>query len=209
MDECPDNTGSGSCITLSELISTTSPRFAKISTIHFLPGIHTSSVSGWIHFVKHSTNITILGEISTCSPVCSVTVDCREVKIGFAFTSFLSVKIANIHISHCGFYCQDLLEFQGLYGSNYPDCRLDMRITASVLLANVVQIELSSLTINRSSGYGILIMPVSRVKHYDKQQFFKARNIILVQNSAVTESNWNFTSKERSIGGNITSCSKP
>ena len=65
VEKCPSGIPQRACITISDMVTGNSGGFIvnETDSVHFLPGLHVPTVSGWIVFEKYMHNVSIIGEV--------------------------------------------------------------------------------------------------------------------------------------------------
>lgn len=188
--ECPEYAPSQQCITLTDMISSSSASvyYETNSTIHFLVGTHTPTLSGWIAIGSEVQNLSIVGETST-NPDHRPVIQCNSSTIGFVLSGITPLKLNNLDIINCGFNTSEI-PYEILDPYIVAEAKiLNTYSTTAIFSAEIL--NLHNLVIIGSKGFGLVVIEVSQ-------------NLIIA-NSTFAESNRDSVQDRNLIleGGNV------
>ena len=160
-------------MTLSDIAANNSKYFRSNTEIFFLPGVHNiiSQVDTWIGmteelglppFYKHTVfNISLTVKNAEPTFGCSnnhcytnslesAIINCSGANVGFAFHGVFNLTISGLKIVHCGANVTKLSESYWYYA--FPQ----ESVFASLFLHRVGKLMLSDITVEHSTGFGLL-----------------------------------------------------
>ena len=168
-------------MTLSDIAANNSKYFRSNTEIFFLPGVHNiiSQVDTWIggltsfYMFKYTvSNISLTVKNARPKFGCSnnhcynnslesAIIDCSGTNVGFAFRGVSNLTISGLKIVHCGANVTKL--------SRYPP--LQASVFTSLFLQHVRNIILWDITVEHSTGFGLLVLDSTEGVTVDKCTF--------------------------------------
>ena len=178
--ECPGGTLRQQCITLTDMISSTSIYYKTNSTIHFLPGTHTPTLSGWIAIGPEVQNLSIVGE-TDYTPV----ILCNSSTIGFVLSGITPLQLTNLEIINCGFNTSQIPN-EIIDPYIVKEARaLNTYSTIAIFRAEVLQLR--NLVIIGSKGFGLVLVEVSQDLRIANSTFADSNKDSLQDNNLIVE----------------------
>ena len=143
------------CHTLSHYLESTTQYFASNTRISFLPGVHeVDKTPGW--HIKDVSNLTLAGyNVFSSHDACSAKIVCVK-PATLIFQNAVNLVIKHLSIIYCGLPLRPFDGFDGLGSS------------AAVHLVDITSLKLLSISVENSTGYGIVgsnILGNSSVSH--------------------------------------------
>ena len=134
--------------------------FPSHTTVVFLSGTHRMG-GGRRVVVRDVENVTLLGETGA-------RVECERERAGFVFMNVTGLRLEGLRFSQCGLNLEQQLvqEAQTVQTRSFEILTAHER--AALFVVNVQELSLDSVTVENSSGYGILginILGESSIRH--------------------------------------------
>ena len=146
-DDTPNECPTQPCHPLSHYIQNVSHYFTSNTYFEFLPGTHSVTSQDGFIVISNVSNITLRGDYNSTRLVCITT---ELTSFVFIFINVYNLLLEDLSFLYCGHPIGQFSEMLPSYYSSSPE------IHAALLLIDIHSLQLSNVSVENSTGYGLL-----------------------------------------------------